>query len=481
MNHRPHTNCTGSPRYMGRRDFLRQAGGGLGSIAFADLLQSAETAARTGQPHHQPTAKRVLMLFMSAGVSHVDSFDYKPALKKHAGEPIMGNGNVQDLFFRTPGKIMPSPFPFAQYGQTGKWCSDLFPHMNSQVDQLTFVHSMVAEQNSHGPAMFQMSTGEARNGSPSIGAWVTYGLGSETQDLPAFVVLMDRGRPPGSTSNWGPGYLPARFQGTVFRSDGDPILDLQPAVATSAETQRASFELLAQLNAEHLRQHPQDGDLAARMASYELAARMQLSAPDVADVSQESQATQKLYGVDRTDPQQARFSLLCLRARRLLERGVRFVTIYSGGSNNVQPSNWDAHEDLASNHRPNALMVDQPISALLTDLRSRGMLDDTLVIWMGEFGRTPTSEGSTGRDHNISGFTIWMAGGGMRPGVSYGATDEIGFKAVENAVPIADLHATILHTLGLNHERLTYYYNGLERRLTGIAGHVVQGILNKPA
>jgi hypothetical protein len=471
------TNCTGSRRFVSRRDFLQTMGGGLGSIALADLLHADAEKSHRQASHHKPTAKRVLMLFMSAGVSHVDTFDYKPELTKYSGQPITGKGNVQDVFFRKPGKLMPSPFAFKQYGESGRWCSELFPYVGRKADDLTFIHSMVAEANSHGPAMLDFMTGEPRNGFPSLGAWSVYGLGSETQDLPAFVVMMDRGMPPSSTANWGNGFLPARFQGTTFRTSGDPILDLKPPSGYRDKSQRDSFDFLAKLNEEHLRAHPHENELSARIAAYELAARMQASAPEVADIARESQATHKLYGTDRVDGQQANFSRICLRARRLLERGVRFVTVFSGGSNNKQPSNWDAHSNIETNHRPNAMMVDQPIAALLTDLKSRGLLEDTLVIWTGEFGRTPTAEGSKGRDHNISGFTLWMAGGGMKPGLAYGATDEIGFQAVENPVPLTDLHATILHALGLNHERLTYYYNGLQRRLTGIAGNVVRGVL----
>lgn len=473
---RRRTNCTGYDRYVSRRDFLKRAGGGLGMIALADLLRADEKLEASSLPHHPPTAKRVLLLFMSAGVSHVDSFDYKPALEKYSGQPLPGK-DVQDVFFRTPGKLMPSPFKFAQHGQTGRWVSEIFPHLAAKVDELTFVHSMVAEANSHGPAMYHMNTGSVRNGYPSAGAWVTYGLGSETRDLPAFVVLMDRGMPPGSAGNWGNGFLPARYQGTVFRTEGDPILDLVPPTEITPEAQRASFELLGQLNQEHLEANPGDGELAARIAAYELAARMQLSAPEVSDLSSETEATKKLYGLDRPDKDQARFSRMCLLSRRLLERGVRFVTVYCGGSNNMPEFNWDAHADLETNHRDNALISDQPIAALLTDLRARGLLDDTLVLWTGEFGRTPTSEGSKGRDHNISGFTLWMAGGGVQPGLAYGTTDELGFKAVENPVPIHDLHATVLHTLGIDHERLTFYHNGLEQRLTGVKGNVVKEIL----
>ena len=350
--------------------------------------------------------------------------------------------------------------------------SRVFPHLGRHADKLTFVHSMVAQENSHGPAMFHFSTGQPRNGYPSMGAWAVYGLGAESQNLPAFVVLMDRGMPPASTANWGNGFLPAEYQGVVFHSDDEPIVDLTPPLSVSADEQGGTLELLRRFNDGHRQRHPGESDFAARIAAYELAARMQMAAPEAADLSRETQATHRLYGTDRSDPMFARFSRNCLLARRLLERGVRFVTVFSGGSNNVQ-DNWDAHKDIVANHTRNAQSVDQPIAALLTDLEQRGLLEETLVIWTGEFGRTPTSEGSRGRDHNISGFTLWMAGGGMKPGLSYGATDEFGFRAVENPVPIVDLHATILHALGLDHERLTYYYDGMDRRLTGVAGRVV--------
>ncbi len=472
--------CTGHRRFVTRRRFLETLAGGLGSIALADLLRADQSVPRRTGPHHAPTAKRVLFLFMSGGFSHIDSFDFKPALKKYAGQTLdkvlkTDEKKIRDVFFQTPGQIMPSPFKFRQHGQSGHWASELFPHMAQHVDHLTFVHSVVAQENSHGPAMCHMSTGQSRQGHPSMGGWVGYGLGSETQNLPAFVVLMDRGMPPSGQTNWGNGFLPAQHQGVVFRSQAAPILDLSPPASISRDEQREAYQLLEKMNEEHLAKHPHEGELAARIAAYELAARMQTSAPDVADLSNETAATHRLYGTDRSDIRHARFSRNCLMARRLLEHGVRFVSVFSGGSNDVR-DNWDAHEDLAKNHTENAQSVDQPISALLTDLSQRGLLDDTLVVWTGEFGRTPTSEGRTGRDHNLSGFTLWMAGGGMRPGLSYGATDELGFRAVENRVEIPDLHASILHALGLNHERLTYYYNGLDRRLTGVAGNVVKDL-----
>lgn len=480
--------CTGYERFLDRREVLRRMGGGLGLVALADLLAGDQKLARAGAPasalaglHHRASAKRVLMLFMSAGVSHVDTFDYKPMLEKLHGQPLAGKGKIEDVFFRTPGKLMASPFKFARHGERGQWVSEIFPHVARKVDDLALVHSMVAEANSHGPAMFHMSTGFVRGGYPSIGSWVTYGLGSESADLPAFVALMDRGMPPASTANWNNGFLPARYQGTVFRSQGDPVLDLSPPEGYARRSQRASYELLERLNERHLARYPADGELAARIAAYELAARMQLSAPEAADLAGESPATLRLYGVDRPDKEQATFSRICLLARRLLERGVRFVTVFCGGSNNVPEINWDAHADLESNHRKNALISDQPVAALLTDLKARGLLDDTLVVWTGEFGRTPTSEGQKGRDHNISGFTLWMAGGGVRAGVSHGATDEIGFRAVQDPVPLCDLHATMLHLLGVDHERLTFYHNGLEQRLTGVKGAVVRPLLADPA
>lgn len=478
MPHRS-SNCTGYQRFVSRRDFLRTSGGGLGLMALADLLQADEKLAGGPGVHHPAAAKRVLLLFMSAGVSHVDTFDYKPALAAHHGEALTGPGNITDVFFRTPGKLMQSPFKFQQHGQSGRWVSELFPHVAGKVDELAFVHSMVAEQNSHGPAMYHMSTGFARNGYPSLGSWVVYGLGSDTRDLPAFVTMIDRGMPPSGAANWGNAFLPAKFQGTMFRGEGQPILDLAPPATYSAESQKASFELLARLNAEHAAANPGDTELAARIEAYELAARMQLSAPEVTDLSHETEATRNLYGVDRPDKQQATFSRMCLLGRRLLERGVRFVSLYCGASNNVPDFNWDAHANLEKNHRLNAGISDQPVAALLTDLKQRGLLDDTLVIWTGEFGRTPTSEGANGRDHNILGFTSWLAGAGVKPGFAWGATDELGFRAVDNPVPICDLHATVLHLLGIDHERLTYYHNGFQQRLTGVRGHVVRELLRE--
>ena len=473
-----HTNCTGTKRFVERREFLQTMGGGLGAIALSELARADGKLTSGPGLHHPAKAKRVLFLFMSAGVSQVDTFDHKPAIAKHAGKKITGKGNVQDLLFREEGSLMPSEFRFRQHGESGKWVSELFPHLARHVDKLTFIHSMVADANNHAPAQWEMSTGFVRSGNPSAGAWITYALGSESSNLPSFVVMKETDTPAGQAAAWAPGFLPSRFQGTLFQSEGDPILDLSPPVAYNPESQRASFDFLRKLNEEHLRNHPENGELAARIAAYQLAARMQTAAPEVTDRAGESKATHRLYGLDRPDKRQAKFSRMCLLGRRLIERGVRFVTLYCGGSTSTLNS-WDGHRELAKNHRHMAPICDQPVAALLTDLQSRGLLDDTLVVWTTEFGRTPTSDGqSDGRDHNIAGFTIWMAGGGMRPGISYGATDELGFKAVDRPVRIADLHATILHSLGIDADRLTYYYNGLDRKLTGAeGGRVVREIL----
>ncbi len=416
---------------------------------------------------------------MSCGVSQIDSFDYKPALAKYDGQPVGKLEGIENLFFGNPGKWMRSPFRFAQYGQCGHWCSEIFPHLARHVDELAFVHSMTTESNSHGPAMFQINTGFVRPGYPSAGAWTVYGLGRESDDLPAFVVLLDRGLPPGHNVNWSSGFLPARYQGVQLRSSGDPILDLNPARDVSPEERRASFELLGALNQEHLARNPHDAELSARIAAYELAARMQVSVPETIDLARETAATHSLYGLDHSNAEVAAFARNCLLARRLIERGVRHVCLYCGGPNMPTGKyNWDAHSDLEENHRRNALICDQPIAALLTDLKRRGLWDDTLVTWTGEFGRTPMREGETlGRDHNTLGFTLWMAGAGVKPGVSFGATDELGYRAVENPLSVHDFHATILHLLGFDHERLTFYHNGRQQRLTDVAGHVIQQVL----
>lgn len=491
MYTRPGLSCTGSQRFWSRRDFLWQLGGGLGGIALADLLRAddrldqsglsiaATTRRSTARTHHLPRASRVIQLFMSCGVSQVDSFDYKPALEKVDGQDVGKIAGIENLFFGKPGRWMKSPFRFERCGESAAHVSQLFPWIGREVDRLAFVHSMQALSNSHGPACFQMNTGFIRPGYPSVGAWLVYGLGRESDNLPAHVVLIDRGLPPGHHANWGAGFLPGEHQGVMFQPTGDPILDLNPPSGTSPDLQRASYELLAQLNAEHLAKNPGDGDLSARIAAYELAARMQLAAPEVTDLSRETESTKRFYGLDRSDAEQATFARNVLLARRLIERGVRYVSVYCGGPN--MPTgryNWDAHDDLVENHRRNAAIADQPIGALLADLAQRGLLDDTLVVWTMEFGRTPMRQGeSKGRDHNPTGFTVWLAGAGIRPGTHFGATDEFGYAAVENPTSIYDLHATMLHLLGFDHTRLTYYYNGRQQRLTDVHGEVIERIL----
>lgn len=483
--------CAGTKRFWSRRELLWRSGGGLGAIALADLLGRSgrlvagdahgQTDAQThaGCPHHQPRARRVIQLFMSCGVSQVDSFDYKPALARHHDQPVGSLPGIENLFFAKPGKWMKTPFAFQQYGERGQWCSEIFPGMASHVDRLAFVHSMQTESNSHAPATFFMNNGFIRAGYPSAGAWVVYGLGCETDDLPAYVVMTDRGLPPGHNVNWSAGFLPAQYQATMLRSAGDPILDLNPPADSRPETERATRELIDELNAAHLAAHPGDGELSARIAAHELAARMQLSVPETVDVARESAETRRLYGLDHPNPQVASFARSCLLARRLVERGVRYVSLFCGGPNMPTGKwNWDAHDNVEENHRRNALICDQPIAALLTDLARRGLWDDTLVTWTGEFGRTPFREGDTpGRDHNPGGFTLWLTGGGVKGGASYGRTDDFGYQAVENPTSVHDFHATVLHLLGIDHERLTYYYNGRQQRLTDVHGHVIHDLL----
>ena len=481
--------CAGSKGYWSRRDFVWQLGGGLSAVALADLLH-ADGFLEAGEPsrdyarinlqsHHPAKARRVIQLFMSCGVSHVDSFDYKPALEKVDGQEVGKIPGVENLFFGKPGRWMKSPFRFRRLGESCKWVSELFPQMGQQVDRMAFIHSMQALSNSHGPACFKMNTGFIRPGYPSVGAWVLYGLGREVDNLPAHVVLIDRGLPPGHHANWGAGFLPSEHQGVMLQPTGDPILDLNPPRGGSLESQRASYELLARLNSEHLTKHPGDSDLAARIAAYEMAAKMQLAAPEATDVGQESEATHRLYGLDRADSEQQRFARNVLLARRLIERGVRYVSVFCGGPNMPTGKyNWDAHDDLEENHRRNAAIADQPIAALLIDLAQRGLLDETLVVWTMEFGRTPMRQGdSKGRDHNPTGFTVWLAGAGIKGGTSHGATDEFGYLAVDRPTSIYDLHATMLHVLGFDHTRLTYYHNGRQQRLTDVHGEILHDVL----
>lgn len=467
-----------------RREFLWQAGGGLGGIALAHLLNRDGALAHASTPglpdglHHPPKAKRVIQLFMSGAASQCDTFDYKPLLIERAGQPFDPGGKVE-LFQSEAGVVMPAPWAWKQRGGCGKWISDLVPHLATCADDMAFLPAMVAKSNVHGPATFMQTTGFLLPGFPSIGSWVTYGLGSETDNLPTFVVLPDaRGFGPGGPKNWGAGFLPSNYQGTLIQpAMANPIADLfpPPGEFVTPENDAEGLAVLKQLNALYRAEREGDSRLDARIENYELAARLQVTAPDVLDLAGESDATKKLYGLD--NPVTEDFGRNCLVARRMLERGVRFVQVWSGADNAFPRRNWDSHEDLEKDHGEMAASMDRPAAALLKDLKSRGMLDDTIVIWTTEFGRMPCSQGSAGRDHNPFTFTSWLAGGGIKGGVTYGASDEWSYKAAENVTTGYDLHATVLHLLGIDHRKLTVRHNGIDRRLTDVHGNVIEDIL----
>jgi len=457
-----------------RRRLLWEAGGGLAGVALAHMLASEQGRAAT---HHPAKARNIILIFLPGGVSHIDTFDYKPALAANHGKEAKG-ANTITPFFGKRGALMKSPWSFQPRGRSGKMVSSLLPHLGGMVDELTFIHSMVSRSNSHGPAMFQMTTGYMFQGFPSIGSWVSYALGTENANLPAFVVLPDpRGLPPGGVAQWSNGFLPASHQGVIFGDQAKPIADLHPPPGVDERAQAATYRLVSELNAEHLRRNDGEDALLARVKAYELAARMQLSAPEVTTIGDESPATLESYGMN--DPQLRPYAYNCLLTRRLIEKGVRCVQLYNGAHFGAPRVNWDAHEDLVGNHGKLARIMDRPTAALLRDLKDRGLLDETLVVWTTEFGRLPISEGlgEGGRDHNPEGFTTFLAGPGLKKGFSYGSTDELGYKAVENPVTLYDLHATMLHLLGLDHTRLTFYHNGLQRRLTDVHGQVLRPLL----
>ncbi len=474
-----------SPFYNSRRDFLQKAGLGCGSLALTKLLAEEgllgqtipETASSTTipGPHFAPRAKSVIWLFMPGSPSQVDTFDYKPELQKRNGEKLEG-ADPKTGFFTTNGKILASPFEWQQHGESGTWVSEIFPNMAKHVDDMAFLYSCFSQSNNHTPAMLEMNSGMFLQGRPAMGSWVTYGLGSENQNLPGFVVLHGA-MPRGGKPIWAPGFLPKKFQPTAINGT-NPIGNLARRKNMGDQHQRAQLDILRAMNRVHGETRSLERDLAARIESFELAYRMQTAAPEAMDVNQESKATQQAYGVDQKETQLV--GRQCIMARRLVERGVRFVQLYAGtngGGGGVADVPWDGHNDIGANHRIAAKSVDQPIGALLADLKSRGMLDDTLVVWGGEFGRTSDAQSGKGRDHNPNAFTMWMAGGGIKGGAHYGASDEFGYKAVENRVSVNDLHATILHLLGIDHERLTYFFNGRDFRLTDVAGKVINEIL----
>ncbi len=469
-------------RLLDRREFLGSMGTGLGSIAMAALLADesrASTISSLPLPHFPAKAKRVIQIFCPGAVSHMDTFEYKPELQSRHGQPMPGLTGVS-TFQGGNGNLYKSPWDWKQYGQCGKHVSSLLPNLAECVDDIAFVHSLTAKSNTHGPAMLQMNTGFVFEGFPSMGAWVTYALGAENQNLPAFVAIPDRrGLPPNGPANWNSGFLPAAYQGTSFNSE-TPIANLNPPKGRTMADENEARKLLANLNHEHIANHPGYSDLSARISAYELAARMQLSAPEVTDISHEKPHILKMYGADSAEPLKASYARNCILARRLLERGVRFVQLYCGSSASGVDGllNWDAHKTLKRDYERHCPILDQPTAALLKDLKQRGLFNDTLILWTTEFGRMPTNQvGAEGRDHNPYGFTSWMAGAGVKGGYSYGATDEFGYKAQDKISSIYDFHATALHLLGLNHKELTYYHNGVRRRLTDVHGEVLTEIL----
>jgi len=479
------------PCGLTRREAVWQMGGGFAGLALADLLGAEFFARQAGAAemprdiaaplapraqHFPAKAQRVIFLMMNGGPSQVDTFDYKPELERRAGQPLPEGKKFINSGGRKIGYLTPSFRKFRQGGQSGLWISDFFPKIREHADKLAIIRSCHTDSHAHGSALVAMNTGKTFIGRPSLGSWAVYGLGTENQSLPGYVVILDkRGGPISGQPNWSSGFMSSSYQGTLFRPVGDPILDLRGPDHIDRQTQRAQLDLLADLNQRHLEQRSGGQELAARINSYELAFRMQAEAPEAVDLRQESRETLELYGVGKQPTDE--FGRNCLVARRLIERGVRFVQLYSGGGHLEET--WDAHKSIETNHGQHAGEIDQPVGALLTDLERRGLLQDTLVIWGGEFGRMPFSEGQgePGRNHNPYGFSMWLAGGGVKGGTSYGETDDFGFEAVVNRVHLHDLHATILALMGLEHERLTYFHQGRDERLTDVFGKVVKDVI----
>jgi hypothetical protein len=482
-----------SPGDCSRRRFLGTMGTGFGALALNSLLRlDAEASGlprplidplnpyAPRKPHFRPRAKSVIFLFMVGGPSSVDTFDYKPLLQKLNGQPVPKSIRAAveatrhaNVFHGCKDELLGSPYKWKQHGASGMWLSDLMPHTARHVDDLCFIHSMQSDSNNHAPSSYQLHTGEIRPGKASLSSWLPYGLGTENQDLPGYVLLFDAG-PLGGAGNYANGFLPAAFQPTRLRDHGTPVLDLLPP-DKFADGQRAAFDLIRELNLEHRQAREQFTELDARIASYELAYRMQSAALEVGDLEREPEHLKRDYGLEHQDKRTVSFGRKCLLARRLVERGVRFVQLYDM----PDKDGWDAHDRLEKNHTPRARWTDQPVAALLADLKQRGLLDETLVIWASEFGRTPMMQGDHGRQHNAAGFTLWLAGGGVQPGTRIGATDELGLMAVDRPLQMRDLHATILMALGLNHEELYFETSGRQERLTGVAGNarVIEGVL----
>ena len=458
-----------------RREFFTRAGSGLAGIALASLLQQDGKAATIApdplapkQPHHKPKAKSVIWLFMEGGPSHVDTFDPKPKLNELSGQPMPESfGRPITAMGTANNTLMGTKRTFKQYGQSGLWVSDWLPHIAQHTDEIAVLRSCWADGLNHVGSVCQMNTGSILAGRPALGAWITYGLGSANRNLPTFVTLLDDKEPVGGAKNWSAGFLPATFQGTQFRQGDTPILHLKPPGNTTDQQQRSKLDFLKELNERYATQNPGDTELEARIGAYELAYQMQSAGPEAVDLTKETEATKKLYGLD--EPETSVYGTNCLLARRLVERGVRFVELYAGSG-----SGWDAHTDIEGNHSKRCRASDKPIAGLLADLKSRGMLDETLVVWGGEFGRTPFNEKGNGRDHNPWGFTMWFAGGGVKPGQAVGTTDEIGLRAVERRAHVHDIHASILWLLGLDHVSLTYLHNGRAERPTITDGELIK-------
>lgn len=488
----------GREHWLDRRRFLSCAASGLGAVAITDLLKGDDALGAGGaggiggigkpvidpihpfaprRPHFAPKAKNVIVIFCAGAVSQLETWDYKPELIKYDGKPLKGGPSV--TFQGPAGNLARPQYPFRPRGETGKMVSDMLPHLAELTDDFAFVHSLTSKSNTHGPAENFLSTGSVLDGFPSLGSWVTYALGSESQNLPAYVAITDpRGVPQNGSNNWNAGFLPAAFQATTFSSTR-AIRNLKP-YEVKPEQDQMGKRLLKQMNEGHLKRNDGDHKLAARIASYELAARMQLSIPEVTDLSSEPAHIKQMYGADdEKNPLKAAFARNCILSRRLIEKGVRFVQLFNGAYASGGKLNWDGHQDLKNQYDVHAEILDQPAAALIRDLKQRGLLEETLVVWCTEFGRMPMfQKGAKGRDHNPDGFTCWMTGAGVKPGVSHGVTDEFGRKAIEDVHPLYDLNATILHLLGMDHEKLTFRYNGIERRLTNVEGHVIHEILN---
>lgn len=466
-----------SPAPPSRRDMLKRCANGFGAVALSALLAdraygNIDGTSTSGFPHYPAKAKNVIFLYMDGGVSQVDSFDPKPRLTQENGKPFAMT--MEPTQFDNNGSTLGSPWAFKPYGECGAPVSELFPYVGECVDDLAIIRSMVSNFSEHNQANYFLHTGHGLVGRPSMGAWTLYGLGTENQNLPGFVVLNGGLIPSGGVDNFSAGFLPAAYQASLFKAQAHPLANIAPTEAVSG-AQQAQLSLMSQLDNASLEHRGHLDALEAAISNYELAYRMQVAVPDLVDLRGESDATKKLYGLEAEYEHTRAYGMQCLIARRLIERGVRFVELTCPPI--AGQDRWDAHGDLVSNHSLNAKAVDQPIAGLLKDLKCRGMLDETLVIWAGEFGRTPFAQGTVGRDHNPFGFTIWMAGGGVRPGFTYGMTDEYGYKAIENKVEIHDLHATMLHLLGFDHTKLTYRYSGRDMRLTDVHGHIVHDIL----